>query len=210
MNDKMNDLVKSFDKQVTEIETNYNKLESSIKDMKSKLDLLTDDKLSKDSNLDENIKIKILELLKKTEDKVEEINYSVKTDIEQLKTQTSANNSSVLDSIDKSTLKEKFLSSDKEIETLSGKVEDFIKEIKKNGRDINIEDIHEYLDQLSLLQESALFHLIAFVVLLTVIISISGVLFGNEIIKYFDLENKFPSLANFFKLRVKFKRYYLI
>ena len=42
------------------------------------------------------------------------------------------------------------------------------------------------------------------------IYSILGVFFGNEIIKYFDLENKYPKLSIYFKLRAKFQRYYLL
>ena len=41
-------------------------------------------------------------------------------------------------------------------------------------------------------------------------INILSVLFGNEVIKYFNLEEKFPRLGLFFRLRLKFQRYYLI
>ena len=40
-------------------------------------------------------------------------------------------------------------------------------------------------------------------------INILGALFGNEIIKYFDLEKKYPKLNTFFSYRAKFQKYYL-
>jgi hypothetical protein len=50
------------------------------------------------------------------------------------------------------------------------------------------------------------------VLLLITILSfnvLSAVL-GNEIIKYFKLEENFPKLAGLLKLRLKFQKYYLI
>ena len=49
-----------------------------------------------------------------------------------------------------------------------------------------------------------------FVVIILNVINILSVLFGNEIIRYFNLEEKFPRLGLFFRLRLKFQRYYLI
>lgn len=69
---------------------------------------------------------------------------------------------------------------------------------------------YDYLDSLTLLQESSLLHIIMFLVLLITVINILGVLFGNEIIKYLKLEERFPKLAIFFKLRSQFQRYYLM
>jgi hypothetical protein len=46
--------------------------------------------------------------------------------------------------------------------------------------------------------------------MLVTIVNILGIFFGNEIIKYFDLEVKFPRLSNFFKLRAKLQRFYLM
>ena len=41
-------------------------------------------------------------------------------------------------------------------------------------------------------------------------INILGALFGNEIIRLFKLEERFPKLSIFFSLRAKFQRYYLL
>ena len=53
-------------------------------------------------------------------------------------------------------------------------------------------------------------HILLFSILIISVINILSVLFGNEVIKYFNLEEKFPRLGLFFRLRLKFQRYYLI
>ena len=74
----------------------------------------------------------------------------------------------------------------------------------------HISKLYEYLDSISLFQEMALFHIIIFIVLLLTVFNILSVLFGNEIIRYFDLEARFPKLGFFFKLRSSLQKYYLV
>ena len=73
----------------------------------------------------------------------------------------------------------------------------------------NFDYFTAYLDSLSLLQESALLHILIFIIILLTLINIFAALFANEILKYFDLENKYPSISGFLKLRAKFQKYYL-
>lgn len=73
----------------------------------------------------------------------------------------------------------------------------------------NFEYLYAYLDSLSLLQESALIHILLFIIILLTLINIFAALFANEILNYFDLENKYPSISGFLKLRAKFQKYYL-
>ena len=68
----------------------------------------------------------------------------------------------------------------------------------------------EYLDNLSLLEECSLFNSIVILTIILITFNILAVFFGNEIIKYFDLENKLPSLTKFFKLRTLYQKYYLL
>ena len=42
------------------------------------------------------------------------------------------------------------------------------------------------------------------------IVNIFSALFANEIIKYFNLENRFPRLSLFFKIRLTLQKYYII
>lgn len=100
-----------------------------------------------------------------------------------------------------------------------GDVQKVIEKYTKGGKDGNnlvsdigdfINQIYNYLDSLTLLEESAFLHLIIFMILLLTVFNILGIFFGNEIIKYFDLENKYPKLYTFFKVRAMFQRYYLM
>ena len=75
---------------------------------------------------------------------------------------------------------------------------------------LNIFNIYDYLDSLTLLEESSLLHIFMFSIILLILTGIIGTLLSNEIIKYFDLENKYPSLHTFLKIRSKLQRYYLI
>ena len=72
------------------------------------------------------------------------------------------------------------------------------------------DQLYEYLDGLSILEELALLHIIIYLLLLITVFNIILVLFGNELIKLLKLEERFPSLAIYFRLRSQFQRYYLM
>lgn len=74
---------------------------------------------------------------------------------------------------------------------------------------LNLDGFYTYLDSLSLLELSALYHLIVLILVISITFNIFSAILGNEIINYFKLEEKFPRLASFFRLRLKFQRYYL-
>ena len=85
-----------------------------------------------------------------------------------------------------------------------------IENSKKNFISLDISSFYDYLDNLSLLDELALFYIIILTSLISIGFNITSVFFGNEIIIYFNLEQKFPRLAFFFRLRSQFQKYYLI
>jgi len=76
--------------------------------------------------------------------------------------------------------------------------------------DYILDSLFEYINSLTLTQELALLHILVLIIIIIIVLNILGVFFGNEVIKYFNLETKFPSLATFFKLRSTLKRYYLM
>lgn len=80
---------------------------------------------------------------------------------------------------------------------------------KGNKYTVDWNAYYAYLDTLSILEVSALFHILIFILLFLLTFNILSAFFGNEIINYFNLENKFPKLYTFFKLRQKFQRFYL-
>ena len=75
---------------------------------------------------------------------------------------------------------------------------------------LNIQNLYDFLDSLTLLEESAFIHILIFIILLCSLINIISIFFGNEIIRYFNLEKRLPKLETIFRLRTKFQRYYLL
>ena len=73
-----------------------------------------------------------------------------------------------------------------------------------------LKPLYDFLDSLTLFQESAVVHILLFIVLLLTVFNIFYVFFGNEIITYFKLEQRFPSISGLIRLRAKFQRYYLM
>ena len=101
------------------------------------------------------------------------------------------------------------------------KIKDFLIEIDDFAKYVKNEDLnnklvsgfnklYQYLDTLTLLQEVSLLHILMFCVLIFTVINILSVLFGNEIIRFLDLEKRFPKLSTFFRLRATLQKYYLI
>lgn len=166
----------------------------------------------------ENIENNILDLLKDSKLDISPEGYNfLKPKIEII----ARSGKKVFDFINKEELSEKFkVSVNDNLSELTKAVEEINKylESKNNNKflpdfnlkDFNLNTLYEYLDSLTLLQESALLHIIIFLLILSTVYSILAALFGNEIIKYFNLENKYPKLNTFFSYRAKFQKYYLM
>ena len=89
------------------------------------------------------------------------------------------------------------------------KVMDMISKPKNNFH-IDLSPIYQYLDSLTLLEESALLHICFFTLIFFISINIISTLFANEMILYFNLGDKHPYLKKLLLLRSKFQRYYFI
>nr|YP_010846159.1 hypothetical protein QQP24_mgp19 [Cyathus stercoreus]WEV87346.1 hypothetical protein [Cyathus stercoreus] len=70
----------------------------------------------------------------------------------------------------------------------------------------SINEYYAFLDSLTILEESCVFHIIIFMTLTFCVINIMGALFANELIKFFKLESRFPSLAIFFLFTVEISK----
>ena len=73
-----------------------------------------------------------------------------------------------------------------------------------------LSDFYQFVENLSLLEHLVLLDILLFFLVMITIINIFSALFGNEVIKYFNLENKYPKLLLFFKIRLTLQKYYLI
>ena len=96
-------------------------------------------------------------------------------------------------------------------------IKDLIKKLidrSDNGNTLlpnyNLDFLYDYLDSLTLLQESAFFHIAVLLAIGLTVFNILSVIAGNQIIDYFKLEVRYPKLAGFFRLRLKFQKYYLV
>ena len=94
-------------------------------------------------------------------------------------------------------------------------VKKIIDSINGNGSnklvsDFNLEFFYEYLNSLNILEVSALYHILMLLSIGINIFNVLSAILGNEIIKYFKLEENFPKLAIILRLRLKFQKYYLI
>ena len=98
-----------------------------------------------------------------------------------------------------------------EVLKAADEIQKFLEDWNNGGKnflpDISFKDLYQYLDTLTLSQESALLQIIIFILLLLIVSNILAALFGNEIIKYFDLEKKYTKLNILFSYRAKFQKY---
>lgn len=69
-----------------------------------------------------------------------------------------------------------------------------------------LSDFFQFVENLSILQHSVLLDIILFIVIILTVINILSALFHNEIIKYFNLEKRFPRFKMFFKVRASLQR----
>jgi hypothetical protein len=72
------------------------------------------------------------------------------------------------------------------------------------------EDYNKFIASLSFINLILFTHITFAVFVLLCLSSITSVIFGDFLIKYFNLEGKFPKIVNFIQLRRKLQRYYLI
>ena len=102
-------------------------------------------------------------------------------------------------------------------------IQDKLKQINPNigGNNFNInstfDNIYSYinefskfLDTLTIEQKFSLLHILGAISILLSLYSILGVFYSNFFIEYFKLEQKYPKIAVFFKLRRKFQQFYLL
>jgi hypothetical protein len=73
-----------------------------------------------------------------------------------------------------------------------------------------IDSINQFLFTLNFEQTLAILHLSGALFILISLYIILLIFFGDSLIKYFNLETKYPRLAKYIQLRRKFQNYYII
>ncbi len=197
------------------LDSKLDAVKDNVLDVKTALDKATNvwDNISKNLpiNTTNTNKACNADIIQNVSDKTDDTN-NLGTYIDQLLKNDSLNEQEVKEKIGESVSKiinnandiQNFIVEYFSSNSTDGGVKNFI-----GGSNINLESLSAYLDSLSLLQESALLHICILITILIVLINIFAALFANEILNYFDLENKYPSISGFLKLRAKLQKYYL-
>ena len=69
---------------------------------------------------------------------------------------------------------------------------------------------YDFLDGLTLIQELAFLNTL-YIFLTTILgLNIYSIVFANEILRYFQIEEKYPRFQKYFQLRRTYQRYYLV
>jgi hypothetical protein len=182
-----------IENQVNKIQEKWENVENLAKKLEEKLNV---------SNANKTIVTNKINSIKENGEQLENLlNYS----------NSNSNNNSNLNESNKTKIIEDLVNMKNDID----QVKDVLDNIFKGGPNSTnlvsqLDKYYEYLDGLTLLQEGAFLHLLMFLLILVIIFNITGIFFGNELINYFKLEDRFPKLAIIFKLRAKYQRYYLI
>jgi hypothetical protein len=70
--------------------------------------------------------------------------------------------------------------------------------------------LNNFLSNLTLLQKGAVAHIIASIFIIFCLFSILSAVFGDFLITYFKLEEKWPKLAKWVQLRIKLQYTYIV
>lgn len=165
-------------------------IKKNVRDIKQQI--IDPNKVDESSNIPENVQTSI----KECADRIEQSSESV---------------TNILDTVRLPfEFKDFILSQMKGMEQTSNDLKSLLDSVNKDSFVPWLDKFYAYLDSLTLFQESAVVHILLFIVLLLQVINILFIFFGNEIIRYLKLEQRFPSLSSLIRLRAMFQRYYLM
>ena len=75
---------------------------------------------------------------------------------------------------------------------------------------VDTERLQSFLDGLNFEQNLAVIHISGSLFIFFSLFSIISIFYGDKLITFFDLENKYPKISKFIQLRRKFQQYYLL
>jgi hypothetical protein len=109
-------------------------------------------------------------------------------------------------------LEESIFSSNLKLEELKNMLDEIFSSGSKNKffGDNVIDNFQIYLSSLPIEKVGALGHILISVAILFSLITIITIFYGDSLIKYYNLEVKYPRLARFIQLRRKFQQYYFL
>lgn len=188
------------------IQKSVEAIRKSSEEMQTRINQENIDKLT---NLSNNFKNKIDNAMN-TANKVQDINTQIMNNdsniSEDLKTQSYQDINNNLD-LTKNGLEEGKKILDEIVEIFSN--------IRGSGSSSNyifdiINQYSDFLNTLTVIQKGALGHLLAAIFLLFCFTTIITIFYGETLIKYFEIEKRFPKIARFIEIRRKFQQYYFL
>lgn len=101
-------------------------------------------------------------------------------------------------------------------ESVNNKFDSFINKINtllnnnSGNKSQYLDTLQSFFDGLNYNQNLAIVHISGSMFILFSLLSIIFIFYGEILITYFDLENRFPKLTKFIQIRRKFQQYYLL
>ena len=192
---KMQDKINNIEERVTEVQNTLN-------DLKNNNSIYSD----KISNLTESLK-NYINRLQESVKKTNEISNELKNNNlnkEQIEQHLNNINNCINDTSSN-------LDKTKSILDQLGNFSDKFNNISNSNNFVSdiLNDYKEYLSTLTVIEQGALGHLLASIFLFLCLTNIMSIIYGDLLIRYLKLEEKFPKLAKYIQLRRKFQQYYL-
>nr|AQU12787.1 helix-rich mycoplasma protein [Thelephora ganbajun] len=100
-------------------------------------------------------------------------------------------------------------------ESVNNKFDSFINKINtllnnSDNKSQYFDSLQSFFDGLNYEQNLAIVHISGSMFILFSLISIISIFYGEKLIIFFDLENRFPKIAKFIQIRRKFQQYYFL
>jgi len=101
-------------------------------------------------------------------------------------------------------------------ETVNNKLDTFINKINillnnnSGNKSQYLDSLQQFFDGLNYQQNLAVVHISGSIFILISLFSIISIFYGDKLILYFNLENRFPKIAKFIQIRRKLQQYYLL
>ena len=196
------------------LEEQINKQEAKYEELNKKYTSLLESNLNKLENERE-----ILEESNNLKKDVEVLEQKLKNSVEikrdlQAKYSENSEDSSINDKI------QEVVAKDEEIhnmyELVNSKFDSFINKINtllsnnNNKSFTSFDSLQIFFEGLNHYQNLAIVHISGSMFILFSLINIISVFYGDKLIKFFDLENRFPKIAKFIQIRRKLQQYYLL
>lgn len=98
---------------------------------------------------------------------------------------------------------------------VNNKFDSFINKINtllnnSNNKSQYFDSLQNFFDGFNYEQNLAMANIFGSMFIMSTLFSIISIFYGEKLITYFDLENKFPKIAKFIQIRRKFQQYYLL